>query len=184
VEASSELIPLNDVDRFRTYWHKVWQGRFDDQVKRFALECKYYYALNSTRTKHARIETRIRTQELEDRRITGRLKTGIELSPDELNRLLPQLAPGERPLSETELRALRAGDFVERFNQAARYTAKFRGRVGDSAALWVYPEFKLQRIVLQKVGQVNGNGLVTSFVEHSVRFPMPALIHFIGARTA
>lgn len=183
VEEASELIPLNDVTRFREFWHKIWGGAFTDDVKRFVLNCKYYYALNGQRTSNARLETKMRIAEPEDRRATGQLKTGMDLSPDELNRLIPRLVPGEAPLSEEELRPLRAGDFANRFNQAARYKARLRGRSGDSAALWVYPEFKLQRVVLQKVGQVNANGHILSFSEHPIRFPMPALVHFIGART-
>jgi hypothetical protein len=184
VEESSELIPLNDVARFREFWHKIWHGEFRDDLKRYALDCKYYYVLNAKRTSNARMETKMLTLGEEDRRVTGRLKTGMELSPDELNRLIPRIAPGAQPLSSEELQALRSQDFVERFNQAARYQAKLRGRSGDSGALWVYPEFKLQRVVLQQVGQVNANGNVLNFVEHSVQFPMPALLHFIGARTA
>ena len=183
VQESGELIPLNDVARFREFWHKVWQGNFEDDLKRYELDCKYYYALSGERTTNARIETKTRLQKGDDRRATGQLKTGMELSPDELNRLLPRLAPGATPLSEDQLRPLRSGDFASRFNQAARYKAKLRGRSGDSAAVWVYPEFKLQRLVLQKVDQVNANGHVLSFVEHQVQFPMPALVHFIGART-
>jgi hypothetical protein len=183
VEESSQLIPLNDVTRFREFWHRIWAGNFSDDVKRFVLDCKYYYALSGQRTSNARLETKLRLREPEERRVTGQLKTGMDLSPDELNRLIPRLAPGEQPLSEEELRPLRAEDFANRFNQAARYQAKLRGRAGDSAALWVYPEFKLQQVVLQKVGQVNANGHVLSFEEHPVRFPLPALVHFIGART-
>jgi hypothetical protein len=183
VEEAGELIPLNDVARYREFWHKIWGGNFDGDLKRYEWDCKYYYALNVERTTNARIETQTRMQKIEDRRASGQLKTGMELSPDELNRLLPRLAPGEVPLSAEELQPLRTGDFVNRFNQAARYKAKLRGRAGDSAALWVYPEFKLQRVVLQKVDQVNAHGHVVSFLEHPVRFPLPALIHLIGART-
>ena len=183
VEEAGELIPLNDVTRYREFWHKIWGGDFDDDLKRYEWDCKYYFALNGERTTNARIETKTRLQKNEDRRATGQLKTGMELSPDDLNRLLPRLAPGEVPLSAEELQPLRSGDFVDRFNQAARYKAKLRGRSGDSAALWVYPEFKLQRVVLQKVDQVNAHGHVVSFLEHPVRFPLPALVHLIGART-
>lgn len=183
VEESGEPIPLNDVSKFREFWHKVWGGTFTDNRKRIHFDCKYYYRLNADRDRNARIETKTRTTERERKRVTGRLKTGMELSPDEMNRLIPRLKPTESTLDEQQLAALKSDDFADRFNQAARYQAKFRGRPGDSAALWVYPEFKLQNVVLSRPNQANPNGHVTQFTEHVVKFPIPIMVHFIGVRT-
>ncbi len=183
VEESGEAIPLNDATQYRAFWHKIWGGRFTDERKRFVWDSKYYYRLNPQRSENARIETKTRVTKQERKKVVGQLKTGMELSPDDLNRLLLRLAPGQPPLDEDQLTALRSEDFADRFNQAARYQAKFRGRSGDSAALWVYPEFKLQNIVLARADQVNANGLITQFGEHRVKFPIPVLTHFIGVRT-
>ena len=183
VEESSELIPLNDVTRFRSYWHKIWQGSFTDEVKRFVFQCKYYTVLRSEEGSNARTETKMKIQTREDGRVEGKLKAGLEISPDELNRLLPQLVPGQSPLNEDVLQALRSRDFSERFNQAARYQARLRGRPGDHGVLWVYPEVKLQTIVLQKVTQTDAQGQVRGLGEERVTFPLPVVMHFIGARS-
>ncbi len=182
VEESSELLPLADAGRYREFWHKLWQGTFADGVKRFEIACKYYYVLDPKRAENARIETRLRLED-GDRRRSGQLESGMELSLTALNRLLPQLAPGQQPLSQSELAALRSPDFVARFNQAVRYNAKLRGRAGDSAALWLFPEMKLQTVVLQRAAAVDPTGHVTALEEHRVTVPMPAVAHFIGART-
>jgi hypothetical protein len=183
IEESSELIPLADPDRFRAYWHKIWQGRFSDQVKRYEFAIKYYYVLKKGANENARLESLSRI-EREDRRGVGKLKSGMELSPASLNQLIPLLKPDVQPLSEAELLPLTGGDFAERFNQCARYQGKLRGRVGDAAALWIYPEVKLQTVMLRRVTEVNADGNVTAFAEHPVVFPVPAIVHFIGVRSA
>ncbi|MFW5774743.1 MAG: hypothetical protein ACOCW2_00515 [Chitinivibrionales bacterium] len=183
VEEAGELIPLRDVSLFRPYWHKVWQGSFKDELKRFEFNCKYYTVLRKRNLKHAKIETRIKILQREPKKVVALLKAGMEYSPEQLNKLIPCLIPGASMLSEPELMALHSSDFSERFNQAARYVAKLRGRSGDSGSLWVYPEVKMQTIVLQKTETVDENGLVVGLTEHRVSFPIPVLIHFIGART-
>jgi hypothetical protein len=183
VEESSQLIPLNDGDRYRHYWHKIWQGSFSEETKRFEFQCKYYTVLRTNNTSNARTETKMKIVSAENRKKVGKLKAGMEYSLDELNRLL-QLIDSSRPLlTEQELAALRSDDFAERFNQAGRYRAGLRGRAGDAGVMWVYPEVKLQGVVLQKASELNENGLVRRVTEHRVTFPLPALVHFIGART-
>ncbi|MBW4419906.1 MAG: hypothetical protein KME13_11855 [Myxacorys californica WJT36-NPBG1] len=182
VEGTSETIALNDVDRHRPYWHKVWQGDFTDDLRRINFECKYYYSLENNRTENARMETV--TQVLEDD-LAGRksrLKSGLMVSPYGLNELLGRL--GKHPqLSEAELAALMSSEFKGRFSHAARTEVKFSGKPRQTVALWVYPEFKLQQVFLKQVEQTNGNGHVLSLKEHPVYFPMPAVAHFIGVST-
>ena len=112
----------------------------------------------------------------------ARLKAGMILSPYALNALIPQIS--EHPtLSEEHLDALRTPDFAARCSQAARTQVKMRGRPGTGAALWVYPEVKMQRVVLQKAAEVNDAGHVLELTEESAHFPLPALVHVIGAAT-
>ncbi|WP_414573173.1 hypothetical protein [Nostoc sp. CCY 9925] len=182
VEGTGETVPLNDVERFRPYWHKVWQGDFTEDVRRMNFECKYYYALETHRTENARMETV--TQVLEDD-LAGRksrLKSGLIVSPYGLNELLGQVF-NHPQLNEAELAALVSSEFKGRFSHAARTEVKFSGKPRQTVALWVYPEFKLQQVFLKQVDQINGNGHVQALKEHPVYFPMPAVAHFIGVGT-
>lgn len=182
VEGTSETIALNDVDRHRPYWHKVWQGDFTEEVRRMSFECKYYYTLEHNRTENARMET---VTQLLDDGLAGRksrLKSGLIVSPYRLNELMGQI--GKHPqLSEAELAALLSSEFKGRFSHAARTEAKFVGKPRQTAALWVYPEFKLQQVFLKQVDQTNGNGHVQVLKEHPVYFPLPSVAHFIGTST-
>ena len=182
VEESTTLLPLNDVEKFRDFWHKAWQGSFTKDLRRTELECKYYYALEPGRPANAAMETVLKEGESRDRVTVARLKSGMIVGLASLNRILPLIAPAPA-LGEAELAALHAPDFVQRFNQAARFKASFHARPGATAALWIYPEMKLQQVVLLKAARTSGAGHVEDLTEHPVRFPMPALVHTIGART-
>jgi hypothetical protein len=176
------LVPLNDVERHRDYWHKVWQGTFTSAMRSVDFDCKYYMALEPDRDRNARMEAVVRAAQHGTWKQRGRMRSGMILSPAALNALLPQL---DRPsLGEDELAALRAPEFVDRFNQAARFKVAMRGRDGTSAALWVFPELRIAEVVLHRATEVDEHGQVRAFAEHTVQFPMPALIHYIGARTA
>ncbi|MBD2458335.1 hypothetical protein H6G80_30245 [Nostoc sp. FACHB-87] len=182
VEGTGQTVPLNDVERFRPYWHKVWQGDFTDDVRRMNFECKYYYVLETHRTENARMETvtQVLEEDLAGRK--SRLKSGLIVSPYGLNELLGQVF-NHPQLSEAELAALVSSEFKGRFSHAARTEVKFSGKPRQTVALWVYPEFKLQQVFLKQVDQSNGNGHVLALKEHLVYFPMPAVAHFIGVNT-
>lgn len=179
IEGTGEVISLNDVNRFRPYWHKIWEGDFADNIRRTNLDCKYYYALEPDRTNHARMETVTQIEETSGTRQAGKLKTGLILSAYRLNELLGQISDYPM-LDEAQLTALLSSEFKEQFSHCARNSVEFKGRRGDAVGLWVYPEFKLQRVLLKQVGQTNGNGQVLALAEHTVYFPMPAIVHFIG----
>jgi hypothetical protein len=182
VEGTSETIALNDVDRHRPYWHKVWQGDFTEDLRRMSFECKYYYSLEHNRTENARMETMTQILENDMAGRKSRLKSGLIVSPYSLNELLGQIAKHPQ-LSEAELAALVSSEFKSRFSHAARTEVKFSGKPRQTVALWVYPEFKLQQVFLKQVEQTNSNGHVLSLKEHPVYFPMPAVAHFIGVST-
>jgi hypothetical protein len=181
VEESGELIPLADRENYRDYWHQVWEMPFDKEARRVDLHTRYYLTLNPERNRHARVDSDVRT-ERSGARATIKVRSGYEYSPFALNHLLSRVAPGEPPLEDAVLRALANGDFIERFNQAAQHQGQLRGRPGQSAALWVYPEFKLQTLVLVRAANVDENGNVGALEESRVKFPMPALMHFVGVK--
>ncbi len=179
IEGTGEVIPLSDVDRFRPYWHKIWEGDFRNYIRHTSLDCKYYYALEPGRTNHARMETVTQIEPTGGSRQAGRLKTGLILSAYRLNELLGQISDYPM-LDEAQLTALLSSEFQEQFSHCARDSVEFRGRRGDTVGLWVYPEFKLQRVLLKQVGETNNNGQVLALAEQTVYFPMPAVVHFIG----
>lgn len=176
---TAETVPLNDVDRFRPYWHKVWQTDIKPPLRRINVDCKYYYTLEQDRTDLARMETLTQLAADGETRQTGRMKTGLILSLNRLNELLPQCS--EYPaLSQAELSAFRSSETKSYFNYAARTSVEFIGHKQEAVALWVYPEVKLQQIILKQVTRMNANGQVLELTEHPVVFPMPAIAHFIG----
>ena len=101
-----------------------------------------------------------------------------------LNHLLTRLVPEAQPLSDAEIEALSGHDFVERLNQDAQFSGKLKGRRGESGALWVYPEYKIQSLVLTQSEDVDENGNVHTLNERRVRFPMPVMMHFVGVKGA
>ncbi|MGK7953858.1 MAG: hypothetical protein AB4063_01110 [Crocosphaera sp.] len=179
IEGTGEVIPLNDIDRFRPYWHKIWEGDFGNHIRHTSLDCKYYYALEPGRTNHARMETVTQIEPTGGSRQGGKLKTGLILSAYRLNELLGQISDYSM-LDEAQLTALLSSEFKEQFSHCARDSVEFKGRRGDTVGLWVYPEFKLQRILLKQVEETNSNGQVLALAEQTVYFPMPAVVHFIG----
>ncbi|MEO1395814.1 MAG: hypothetical protein AAFV90_23195 [Cyanobacteria bacterium J06634_5] len=179
IEGTAETISLKDVDRYRSYWHKVWQGDLSSKRRGLKLDCKYYYTLERDRTTLARMETLTRIQQTSTSRQQGQLKAGMMLNPDRLNALLDQVSDYPA-LEEEELAALLNTDNLSLFNALARTEVRFKGRRGSTVALWVYPEFKIQRILLKQAAEIDHNGHVTELTEHPVHFPMPAKAHFIG----
>jgi hypothetical protein len=179
IEQSTELIPLNDSQAHRDFWHKAWQGTFDRELRGVTFNCRYSYSLDATHRTNAQLATRTHLGEDIGYRQTGTLDTGLVISLYRLNELLSQL-PGGTPLSDAELAGLATRAFTDRFGQAARSQVRFRGRPGDSSALWVFPEVKLDQVVLRRAEVVNDAGHVLRFSEQRVRFPVPALAHLIG----
>jgi hypothetical protein len=180
IEGEAKVVPLNDVATYRNYWHKIWQTELSKDVRRVQLACKYYYVLEGDRTQNARMETLLKLDEKQGPQQNGKLKTGLILSPERLNDLLPQVSNHPR-LTNAELMALKTIDFKNRFSHAARMEVKFKGKAGHTVALWVYPELKLQRIVLKKAENVDEKGHVVELADHPIHFPMLAHVHFIGA---
>jgi len=194
VEEAGELLPLNDPTLYRDYWHKIWQTTFTPVYKKQTWHCRYYYTLENERSNNARMETLTREAEKTNgyKEKSGQLKSGMILSPNALVQLISRLktgasseeeSPGEkqdRLPSNEEMAALMTSDFIDRFNQAARTTVKFRGKDGQNVQLWAYPVVKLQRVILKKIASADPNGHVQELEDHAVHLPMPVLVKFVG----
>ncbi len=181
VEEGGDLVAATDFEQYRDLWHKIWQGDFASGSHSARLDCRYYLVLNPKRTNNARLDTHVESKNGD---LGGKLRAGMEYSPYVLNHLLTRLVPEAQPLSDAEIEALSGHDFVERFNQAAQFSGKLKGRRGESGALWVYPEFKIQSLVLTQAEDVDENGNVHTLNERRVRFPMPVMMHFVGVKGA
>lgn len=175
-----EPIPLSDVQQHREFWHKVWEGRLTQEARSRDVECKYHYALEAPE-KAGWMET-LQKRATRDGKPLLRLKSGTLFSLEQLNRLLTVVSD-QPALAPEQLAALDSPDFRQRFSQAAVTGMTFRGRAGSRVALWVYPEVKLQRVVLKRASETDANGQVTAFEEVPVVFPMPVLAHFAGTRS-
>ena len=93
IGSSKEAVPLNDIDQYRAFWHKVWQSDFTEDVVRYEFECKYYFALEHGRTRNAQMETIELMSPARPRKMEGKMKSGLILSPNVLNQLLPAIGP-------------------------------------------------------------------------------------------
>lgn len=181
VEAQGVLIPLNDLDRHRAAWHKVWGAGLTREFRDIVLDCKYYLTLRRGLQPSARLETLTKFEESRSGKQQGLLKSGMEWGLEALNALIPLLGKGN-PLSAEELKALDTPQFAHRFTQVARLKVDFWGLDGESVALWTYPEVRMTEIVLKAIASVNAHGQVTAMQERSISLPIPEKIHFIGAK--
>lgn len=182
---------LNDVTRFRKYWHKVWEGGPDTHQRwKIDFECKYYYQLNDKDPNIKVLETRkqivsdsAKASAPDDyrRKISGKLKSGMGISVAACNELLSQHQLAA--LAPAQLSAFIGKDFAKETSLAARVSVDFKGKRGDTAALWTYPEGNFQSYVLSKVNAVDPSGMVKTVEEEEVFFPRFSTIHFIGTKS-
>lgn len=182
LDTGDEIVPLNDVERYRSFWHKVWQASFARETRRWQWDCKYYYTVHDEGGETDRLETLTEEAPQSGRRIEGRMKSGLRLSLAALNALLPQIS-SHPALDAARLAALGTPAALAAFGRAARSKAEFHGAEGDSVALWVYPEMRLQPVVLLRSSAANDDGVVQELVEETVYFPVPAMCHFVGVTT-
>ena len=98
------------------------------------------------------------------------------LSLNALNALVPRISAGS-VLGPEHLKALASPDFRDRISQVARFRIKLHGPARSEGEVHVYPEMKLQTVVLQRAAAVNANGHVTALEEETVQFPMPGTVH-------
>jgi hypothetical protein len=178
------IVPLNDVARFRSFWHRIWEGRFTERIAKSEFQGKYYAVLEPGHAENAPIATATKIVETSRtaRAQLVRLRSGMTMGLGALNALVPQISDG-RPLSESQLAALRSPEFARRFQTVARFTAGLAGRPGAGGALWAYPEVSLARVALLRPSTIDPEGHVRELTEEPVVFPLPAAIHVIGART-
>lgn len=184
-------IPLDDPATYRSFWNRVWEGpgRLEGEGKRWELDvvCRYYLRAAAGQDSNARIETRLALDAPPDPTaitygIRGRMKSGLELSLDELNRLAPLV--GGDLLEPADLEVMKSGDVATRLELEATTRVQLRGRKSDSGVLWVFPEVTLRELEIATVQETDANGQVTRVETRRVRFPFPSSVHFVSLRSS
>lgn len=190
-EAIANPIPLNDINIHRKFWHKIWEGGFSKSNRwEVAFDLKYFYLLNNKEDGIARLETRkqITQDNVEEgqehpkrRKIQAKLKSGLELSLNSINELLALL--NQETLEEPLIKILLNSSLEKEFQQVARQRVEMKGREGDTATLWSYPEISLHKLYLSKEGKTDEMGQVVLLEPIEKTIPKPTLIHFIGTKS-
>ena len=187
---------LNDVSKFRNYWHKVWEGGPETHKRwKIDFECRYYYLVNDQSSNIKKLETRkqiVTDSAVGDesdgnkshdyrRKISAKLKSGMEISLAAYNELLRQ--NNLTALTAEQLMAFTGQDFAREGATEARVSVDFSGRKGETAALWTYPEGNIQSYILGKATTVDPTGMVIASQEEEVFFPKFSTVHFIGTKS-
>ncbi len=181
-ELSDEIIPFNDIEKHRAFWHRMWMHTAESANEQIALDCKYYYTVEPTEAANGRMETLIKEESESESNLSMKLKSGMAVSLDVLNSLLPTISNYPQ-LTEHELKAIKVPQALREFNRIARIKVNFTAIKGDQLNLWAYPEFKIARLNMKQPQEINEDGSIATFQDVVLHFPVPHFIHFLGART-
>ncbi len=188
---------LKDMQRFRPFWNKVWESPSLDSLNRQRGEDKKYLweldasarytiLLSAEHTSNGLMETKLLADPPGPEAITvrtaGRLKAGIELSLDELNKLIPLWA-GQPALDSVHLQAFKTCEFAR--SHACEFTArlKLKGSAANQGRVFVIPVFKLVEFTLASPDKLDENGQVLSAKEEKTYFPLPVAARLIGLKS-
>lgn len=181
--------PLSDPQRYRAFWNKIFEGGVTDgRAVRWELDltCRYYIRVALDSSANGRIESRLalepQTEGERTRRIHGRLKSGLELSLGELNKLLPLLG-GQPELSASDLAALAGSELRPRLDLQGTARVQASGKRDQRAVVWVYPTMSLDRVTLCDLAETDRDGLVTRVTERTLRFPFPRSLHLVTLKS-
>ena len=184
----SDPIRLNDITKFRPFWHKVWEGGLSESKRwEIAFQVKYFQTYNPESNSLVKMKTRklitsdnaVGMDEVPNRRkIEARLKSGVEYNPVVLNQVLSMLSLPVLPHNKLEV--LEQVQNNNQLNQVARIGVELKGKSGSTGALWAYPEMQKQKIHFLNTGEVNNLGQVVSVKDEVAEFIRPSAIFFIG----
>ena len=182
-------IPLNNITEHREFWHKIWEGRAPAGRKRTNIDCKYFmqYEPSSPRNNHIQTKTLLKKgKEVSDSEYEAdddfiKIKSGLQLSPQTLNALIPKISKYPA-LPEKQLNAIRGQEAKKVLESAGIGHVEFKTRRDETNMLWVYPEVDLLEINFKKANAINPYGNVLDFIDEKAVFVKPASIHFIGTK--
>ena len=182
----NQAVSLKDPTQFRAFWHRIWEGG-SAQHRRWELNvmARYYYRLRPNESSNGLMETKFKpnkdsASERESRiRWEGFVKSGLEVAPGELNKLLP-LVFGQKPWVEEELGAISIDNFSQYVDQQATAELSLRGRRDERGSVWVFPVMDLVSLELYQVSAEGDYGEVTETISFSKSFPVPISAVFVG----
>ncbi len=182
LDSGGTPVRLDDVDRDRDWWHRVWAATIDDRSSRMTARLDYEFRLLPGATANRRSRTSTDLESITERRSEGTMSAGLGVAVQELSQLADRLS-GEA-FDEATITALSDPAFVAAFDRRATCKVSVHGRRGDQHAVWVWPEMKLHTAFLMTPGEVSPEtGQVLSFETRGVQVPVPALAHVLTTRS-
>jgi len=186
-----------DMSRYRPFWNKIWEAPALDAVNRAGggrpkslwqldVNARYLVLLSAQEHDNGVMETRLNAapSDPDDIRLTttGRLKGGIELSFDEVNKLA-ELFSGQTPLDADRLAALRSHAVAHAESGEFIASIKLKGRANERGMIWVVPVFRQAEITLSAVQKTDDSGQVVAVTNETVRYPVPVAARVLGLRS-
>lgn len=182
-------VELTDMSRFRGFWNQVWgssaTGAGGETLPLWGLDVALRYSVVAVAGERGNglMEARLQQPADEEQglrvRTRGRLKSGLEASVHELNKLLA-LWPGEQPLDEADLSAFTARGWLAGQGGDAVAQVRMEGKRGTRGVVWVVPVLRLREFTLATVGDVDPYGQVVATQDHVVRFPVVESVRVLG----
>jgi len=181
-------VELTDMNRFRSFWNKVWesqaQGPGMDTLPLWGLHAalRYSVVMVGGAQGNGLMQTRVQ-QEPTDQGLRaetkGRIKSGLEVSVAELNKLLP-LWTDEQPLSDADLAAFTARGWLAGQGGDAITQVRMEGKRGTRGVLWVVPVLRLRAFTLATATDVDPYGQVVNTQDRIVHFPVIESVRVVG----
>lgn len=187
---------LTDMGRYRPFWNKIWEAPVLDVVSRSSgrpkslweldVSARYVVLMSPREQANGLIETRLNLAPPDPDAIrllaSGRLKGGIELSFDEVNKLGEQLGRAA-PLDPDRLAALRSHAVARAESGEIISSIKLKGRAKERGMVWVVPVFRLAEFTLSAVQKTDESGQVVAVADETVRYPVPVAARVLGLRS-
>lgn len=182
-------IPLDDVNVYRAFWHKIWEGGLapGSQARRWELDvlCRYYVRLRGSESSNGLVETRLQVDAQDPDESTvythGRMRSGLEVSLDELAKL--SSAWNGSTLAPSDLDLLKQSDLGRSADTEATSRLRMRGKSEHLGAVWAFPAVALREVRLLEAATTDASGQVTRAKERRIQLPFPSAIHFVSLRS-
>ncbi len=181
-------VELTDMNRFRSFWNKVWDspthGASTEALPLWGLDAALRYSVVTVGAAQGNglMQTRVQ-QEPTDQGLRaqtkGRIKSGLEVSVTELNKLLPLWA-GEQPLADADLAAFTARNWLAGQGGDTVTQVRMSGKRGTRGALWVVPVLKLRAFTLATGTEADPYGQLISTQDRTVHFPVVESVRVLG----
>ena len=175
-------IRLDDVDRDRDWWHRVWTGTPDGSSSRLRARLEYEYRLGHHGSANRRADTETDLEAVTSRRSEGTVRAALDVSLSSLSRLAQRLTGSA--FDDETMEALAAPAFAAAFDRSATCSVNVHARRESRVAVWVWPEVKIHDVFVSRPDDVSpATGQVLSFATEPVQVPVPALAHVVSTRS-